>query len=371
MNVKKLEVNYICIWSKEKEKSWSGTTFSLYKACTNYLEAHDFGIHYSNLELKMAKLIGKLFKSRQFSFVYSLINNRKIMPKTRKNMKVQLQIGDLVRSESPYYIYQDLCVESIIYFQINDFEAFQSSGFSKISRQAFVNRQKRQKRIYESSNGIFTMSKWLEEFLVEHTGLEKSKVHHVGGGVNVDPRQIDYSIKKSNKILFIGRNFSRKAGRLVVEAFKILKDIYQEDAELYIVGPSSNPLDKNLDGVKFIGEIPKAKLSFYYNLCDVFCMPSYFEAYGIVFIEALVFGLPCIGRNKFAMQEFIQEGENGYLIEDDDPKYLALKMFQCLHDEDMKSNIRMNREAYINQYSWDSVAHRISDIICEEADHTR
>ena len=38
-------------------------------------------------------------------------------------------------------------------------------------------------------------------------------------------------------------------------------------------------------------------------------MPSYFEAYGLVFIEALTYGLPCIGRNAFEMPNFIQDSE--------------------------------------------------------------
>ena len=48
-------------------------------------------------------------------------------------------------------------------------------------------------------------------------------------------------------------------------------------------------------------------------MCDVFCMPSYFEAYGLVFVEALTFGLPCIGRNCYEMPYFIEEGKTGLL----------------------------------------------------------
>ena len=105
------------------------------------------------------------------------------------------------------------------------------------------------------------------------------------------------------------------------------------------------------------------KLSYYYNICDIFCMPSYFEAYGLVFGEALVYGLPCIGRNNFAMKEFIQDGYNGYLIEKDDPYELAKKMFDLLNDDKIKSNVENNRGYYIEEYSWDTVAERIIKVI--------
>ena len=49
-------------------------------------------------------------------------------------------------------------------------------------------------------------------------------------------------------------------------------------------------------------------------MCDVFCMPSYFEAYGLVFVEALTFGLPCIGRNCYEMPYFIEDGKTGLLL---------------------------------------------------------
>ena len=52
----------------------------------------------------------------------------------------------------------------------------------------------------------------------------------------------------------------------------------------------------------------------YFNLCDFFVMPSRFEAYGLVFPEALIFGLPCIGKNICAVPEFIQDGENGKVL---------------------------------------------------------
>ena len=46
------------------------------------------------------------------------------------------------------------------------------------------------------------------------------------------------------------------------------------------------------------------------NLCDYFVMPSKFEAYGLVFAEALIYGLPCIGKKCYARPEFINN-ENG------------------------------------------------------------
>ena len=77
-------------------------------------------------------------------------------------------------------------------------------------------------------------------------------------------------------------------------------------------------------------------------------MPSYFEAYGLVFIEALTFGLPCIGRNVYEMPYFIENGETGYLLDKDDVDELANLMDQLLCDERIKQNVKNKRDWYIN-----------------------
>ncbi|NOW59628.1 glycosyltransferase involved in cell wall biosynthesis [Clostridium saccharobutylicum] len=206
------------------------------------------------------------------------------------------------------------------------------------------------------------MGKWLANNLVEYSKIPKEKVHWVGGGINLNIKKVKPFPKSKNKILFVGRDFFRKGGDLVYKAFKVLKR-YLPNVELYVAGPKEWPLKDKDDNLRFLGEINSDELSDYFNLCDIFCMPSRFEAYGLVFIEALVYGLPCIGRNNFEMKEFIKEGYNGYLIENDDIEQLAIKMYQLLNNDDIKSNVVTNRNKYIKEYSWDTVADRIINII--------
>lgn len=95
-------------------------------------------------------------------------------------------------------------------------------------------------------------------------------------------------------------------------------------------------------------------------------MPSYFEAYGLVFIEALVYGLPCIGRNAYEMPYFIKDNETGLLLKNDSPDELAQLMERLLFDNEIKRNVVSNRDNYIKEYSWDSVAQRIHNVITSD-----
>ena len=92
-------------------------------------------------------------------------------------------------------------------------------------------------------------------------------------------------------------------------------------------------------------------------------MPSEFEAYGLVFPEALSFGVPCIGRNAYEMQYFIKEGENGYLLKEDKPEELSEIMYKVLNDADMKVEVEKNAEYIRREYSWGRVADDICKII--------
>ena len=122
----------------------------------------------------------------------------------------------------------------------------------------------------------------------------------------------------------------------------------------------------DLDGYHFLGDCNYKETAEIFNLCDVYCMPSYFEAYGLVFIEALTFGLPVIGRNSFEMPYFIDEGETGMLLHEDNVDVLSDMIEDLLVNNDVKRNVRERRDYFLSQYSWDGVAKRICSVIEED-----
>lgn len=98
------------------------------------------------------------------------------------------------------------------------------------------------------------------------------------GRGSVDIKLIAPQPKLHNKILFIGKDFKRKAGYITYDAFKLLRG-QGEKVELFVIGPTQNPIGIPVDGYHFIGQIPFSEEAKYYNMCDVFCLPSYFESY--------------------------------------------------------------------------------------------
>lgn len=84
------------------------------------------------------------------------------------------------------------------------------------------------------------------------------------------------------------------------------------------------------DCVTLAGFIPDSELCDYYNLCDVFAMPSKGEGFGIVYLEALACGKPVLGGNQDGAIDALCYGELGVLVNPDDVEAITQSLIQIL-----------------------------------------
>lgn len=356
-----MKIYFLAEWAKDRSRTWSGTCYGLYKALEKKTEIVDVNLN-SNI---LIRIILRLYKrilchDKSDMGLAKMMLYRYFYLLTNRGGKI-FQFAEFVfdSKEQSTYIYQDLSASYVEYMAKNKQDVFAVSDYQDVPLSVIEKRSKIQTEYYQTCSGIFTMGRWLAKDLVERCGINEDKVFHVGGGINLNKELIDDTKKVGNKILFVGRNFKRKGGHMVYEAFCLLKK-KRPDLELYIAGPSENPYPNNTqDGYFYMGDCSHDKLAYLFNKCDVFVMPSYFEAYGLVFIEALTFGLPCIGRDAYEMPYFIEDGVTGKLLKNDNPVELAGMMDDLLMNEKIKQNVRNKRDWYIKEYSWDSVTDRI------------
>ena len=325
------EVLYICLWYKDKKRTWSGTAWSPatgHGALSAGAGSGTFGSSVPQNTPETAEeegtAPGPILRDRlRLSGRYAAWRHRH---RTDEKMPVFQFGGWPSGAHLAFYLYQDLSISAILWLQREDPVGYRYCEYDQVPQKTLERRAARQLEQYRQSEGVFTMSRWLSEFLDPGMRAPREKVHAVGGGINVDAAGIRPGSKEGRRILFVGRNFVRKGGPLVVQAFTILRKKYLWSAELYLAGAKESDIRDALrerqirveevdwQKIHLLGDLGSEKLTDYYNLCDVFCMPSYFEAYGLVFAEALTYGLPCIGRDKFAMSEFIEDGCTGRLI---------------------------------------------------------
>lgn len=362
---------YMCPWAKDKKKSWSGTHWNLRKSLEKHYNVIDVDTGMTknlNIWLFLYKVIRKIDNKLGTALsIRGILENKALKSLVATIFKEKgpiLQFGSFnPLPDRKQYIYIDLHYGYVKKMYKEYPDVFKESNYSYMTYKQICLEEEKQKKFFDSCAGIFTMGKWLEKELVSEYSIPTNKVHAVGGGINIDAKKIDISLKTRNRILFVGRDFERKNGPLVIAAFNNLKK-QRNNLELYIAGVEERK-EYLGEGIHFLGDLGQNQLPQYYNLCDVFIMPSVFEAYGLVFAEALSYGLPCIGLNKFEMPYFIENQVTGLLLNSHDVQELSELINEILSNEVFFDNVEKKREHYLKEYSWDSVANRIMSVINE------
>ncbi len=222
-------------------------------------------------------------------------------------------------------------------------------------------------QVYENLTGIFTMTKCLRDVFINEFNVPKDKVFHVGLGVNLEDYSGSEKEYDGKTILFVARHiFEQKGGRVLLEAFKIVrKEI--KDARLLLVGQHLNISDAGVECIGFIDkstEEGRKKLSYLYKKSSLFVMPSFYDAVGNVFLEAMSHRLPCIGADCCAMPELIVENNAGCVIPPGDSEALAKKIIYLLKDTKAMAEMGENgRRAVIQKYNWRVVTQKVLRII--------
>jgi glycosyltransferase involved in cell wall biosynthesis len=224
-----------------------------------------------------------------------------------------------------------------------------------------------ERELYDGMDFIFPMSRWLADSFMNDFGIHSSKILPVGAGINLPYlRNSEGKTYDAPNILFIGKDFKRKGGDQLLEAFNIVRKEIR-DASLTLIGPDLRNLP---DGVSCRGFVSKEDsqgveaLLNEYSKASVFVMPSLYEPFGIVFAEAMAHRLPCIGTNICAMPEIINHGVSGLLVPPGNISALATSIISLLKDPELCREMGQNSYIrYLKDYTWDSVAAKISQTI--------
>jgi glycogen synthase len=114
-----------------------------------------------------------------------------------------------------------------------------------------------------------------------------------------------------------------------------------------------------LDRVVFTGEIADAQLEEHLQRCDIFVAPSRYESFGLVFLEAMMFGKAVVGCRAGGMSEVIVEDVTGLLAEPGDAASLASAIGVLLEDSTKRSKLgQAGRERYLRLYTRDALVER-------------
>lgn len=189
--------------------------------------------------------------------------------------------------------------------------------------------------------------------------------------VSVIPNGVDISIKnynpdqKSKKpaVLYLGRWKKYKRINLLLESFEIVKKRIK-NAELWLAGSRDSYFKKNINGMKFFGNVCEKKKIGLLTGAWVLVMPSEKEGWGISVIEANACGTPAIAYDVPGLRDSILDAKTGILVkEDGDVKKLAGAIIKILEDEGLRKKLSKNALEWSTKFTWDKSAREFERLI--------
>lgn len=220
-----------------------------------------------------------------------------------------------------------------------------------------------QRHLINRNQPILLSSDWAAQSAAEYYDVPTSRfsVAPLGANFDIEPAAHERAAQGDKlKLLFVGYDWPRKGGALVLKVFRELRR-HIGDAELHIVG--CKPAETfGVEGVVHHGHLSKtdpaqaALLESLFRDCSFLFMPSQQEAFGLVYCEACAFSLPSIARDTGGVSAIIKNGSNGLLfkadadVEDyvagireiwsDEPRYLAMtRAARCAFENRLRWNV--------------------------------
>jgi glycogen(starch) synthase len=178
----------------------------------------------------------------------------------------------------------------------------------------------------------------------ERTALRRGWTSHGGSSRPTVP-------VREGRILFVGRLVASKdVGTLLTAVAALGRRGIRSHLTLAGDGPQAEPLRRAaaehglIDSVEFVGAVPPNHLSELYLDADVLVLPSKYEGYGRVIVEAALHGVPTIATAVGGIPELVKDGETGRLISPGDAQALAEALIELLGDPVQRD--RLGRAAW-------------------------
>ncbi len=187
-------------------------------------------------------------------------------------------------------------------------------------------------------------------------------------------------------ILFVGRIEPLKGIDTLIRSISILRErgiLADYPHDLAIIGgdPSADVSSLNAEMVRlqalchelnlndlviFLGKRGQDTLPYYYSAAEVLVMPSHYESFGMVALEAMACGTPVVASQVGGLAFLVQDGVTGFAVPDGNPSLLADRLEQIIRDPQLRQKLGQQAADYAQQYAWEKISQRMSQVYQEE-----
>jgi glycosyltransferase involved in cell wall biosynthesis len=309
--------------------------------------------------LKGKNTLRKAFIGTPYLFKQvSQLISKKILPDLAEfAFSIQLQsLFDLSIPGLPNYVYTDHThLENLMYADFDPEKLYSPEWLAL------------EKQIYQNAAHTFTRSTNISNSLINKYDIDPEKVTCVYAGVNVktskkDSDDRDYTNKN---ILFVGIDWERKGGPDLAAAFEKVLEVHP-DASLTVIGCTPKI---NLPNTRVYGYLSPDDLQQHYQRASLFCLPTRLEPFGVVFVEAMSYGLPILATEIGAIPHFVRTNRNGYLVAPGDINGLAARLNDMIGNPNLLKAFGLkSRQLAREHYNWENVGKKIKRTVLDDLD---
>jgi glycosyltransferase involved in cell wall biosynthesis len=217
-----------------------------------------------------------------------------------------------------------------------------------------------------------TITKEMEKNLIE-LGISKSRILYLPNAVDVRLFHPDKGKKEEKLLLYLGRITPVKGLHILLKSLRYL----QKAVHLVIIGPADQSLNyykyvvklakkenqKGKHKVEYLGVVSTEEAIKFYQRAAIFILPSFWEAFPVVILEALACETPVIATPVGGIPEVIRSFKDGILVPLNNPIKLAEAINYLLEHDNVRIKMgQSGREHVVNNFSVDAIAKKLCNI---------
>lgn len=200
--------------------------------------------------------------------------------------------------------------------------------------------------------------------------LDKTRIAFVPHGINDIEPSSDTERKERITVLFVGRFEERKGVDILLQVIPRLAAARPE-VRFNLVGnhdltPWWHDFLKKYAGEPWFsalyvpGFVEQEELQGMYRDCDIFVAPSRYESFGLIYLEAMRWGKPCIGTRVGGIPEVITHDENGILVSPDSSEELYAALERLVTDQNLRETMgAKSRELFLRSFTCEKMANMV------------
>ncbi|QSW98226.1 glycosyltransferase family 4 protein [Haloterrigena alkaliphila] len=223
------------------------------------------------------------------------------------------------------------------------------------------------------ANKIVTPSEFSKNEVIEELNVGSDKIEVIYNGVDqyfISDRDITPLDLPEKYILVVSSALdfgNRKNLDAAIDSFRILKNKYNMEHSLVLVGPENgniyNKTPSLEDEIHITGYISDSELKYTYKNAHVFLYPSLHEGFGLPPLEAMATGTPVVASNAASMPEILDDG--AILVNPHDTEQFAEEIHKLLVDDGYRAKMECRGKERSKEFTWANTTDLLLEV-CED-----